>query len=301
MAQTESQLRLRHDAERAGGALPPLLVAAERVASTVIQGVHGRRRVGLGETFWQFRRYEPGDSMRSIDWRQSAKSRMLFVRETEWAAAQSLWLWRDASPSMRWRSHRNLPEKRERAELLMLALSSMLVRAGERIALLDGNMRPAAGKQAIDRVALELLSAAEQAGGSATAPVEVPPFHPIPRHAHTVWFSDFLAPLEKIDAIVRQYATRNVNGFLLQVLDPAEEGLPFNGRTRFEGLENEGRVLIKRVENVRSDYKQRLEQHIAGLRDIARAAGWRYAVHRTDLPPEKALLSLFVALSEPKE
>ncbi|MGE0737226.1 MAG: DUF58 domain-containing protein [Alphaproteobacteria bacterium] len=297
MTKTESQLRLRHSAERAGGALPPLLVAAERVASTVIQGVHGRRRVGLGETFWQFRRYETGDSMRSIDWRQSAKSQLLFVRETEWAAAQSLWLWRDASPSMRWRSHRSLPEKRERAELLMLALSSMLVRAGERVALLDGNMRPASGKAAIDRLALELLGAS----GAATTPADVPAFHPIPRHAHTVWFSDFLAPLEKIDAMVRQYATRNVNGFLLQVLDPAEEGLPFNGRTRFEGLENEGRVLVKRVENVRADYRQRLDRHIAGLRDIARAAGWRYALHRTDLPPEKALLAMFVALSEPKE
>ena len=80
--------------------LPPLLVAAERVAVTVAQGVHGRRRVGQGETFWQFRQYQPGDAAARIDWRESAKSQRLYVRETEWEAAQSVWLWRDASASM---------------------------------------------------------------------------------------------------------------------------------------------------------------------------------------------------------
>ena len=87
-------------AEHLASRFPPLMVAAERVATTVAQGVHGRRRVGQGETFWQFRRYEPGDETGLIDWRQTAKSRHVFVRETEWEAAQSAWLWRDTSPSL---------------------------------------------------------------------------------------------------------------------------------------------------------------------------------------------------------
>src|SRR5690348_11078441 len=86
---------LRDRAEQLAAALPPLLVAAERVAATVAQGVHGRRRVGQGETFWQFRRYESGDPLPRIDWRESAKSQHVYVRETEWEAAQSVWLWRD--------------------------------------------------------------------------------------------------------------------------------------------------------------------------------------------------------------
>src|SRR5688500_9183015 len=126
--------RLR--AEQLAATLPPLLVAAERVAATVQQGVHGRRRVGTGEAFWQFRRYEAGDSPQRIDWRQSAKADPVFVREMEWAAAQSVWLWRDASASMRWRSHPDWPEKLAHAELLTLALAVLLVRGGERVALL---------------------------------------------------------------------------------------------------------------------------------------------------------------------
>ena len=59
---TAPALAPRQQAEQLAATLPPLLVAAERVASVVAQGVHGRRRVGSGETFWQYRRYQPGDS-----------------------------------------------------------------------------------------------------------------------------------------------------------------------------------------------------------------------------------------------
>ena len=95
---------VRQRGEQLAAALPPLLVAAERVAATVAQGVHGRRRVGTGDAFWQFRQYQFGDAASRVDWRRSGKSDRLFVRETEWAAAESVWLWRDGSASMRWKS-----------------------------------------------------------------------------------------------------------------------------------------------------------------------------------------------------
>src|SRR5215510_5396695 len=102
---------LRQRAEQLASTLPPLLVAAERIALTVAQGVHGRRRVAQGETFWQFRRYHAGDLINKIDWRKSAKSQYVFVREMEWAAARSVWLWRDGSAWLRYRSDAWLPEK----------------------------------------------------------------------------------------------------------------------------------------------------------------------------------------------
>src|SRR5689334_21902661 len=121
---------IQHRAEELAAALPPLLVAAERVATTVAQGVHGRRRVGQGETFWQFRQYEPGDSAQRIDWRESAKSERLYIRQTEWEAAQSVWLWRYGSPSMDYSSAPTLPRKRARADLLLVALAALLMRGG---------------------------------------------------------------------------------------------------------------------------------------------------------------------------
>ncbi|MGI9492564.1 MAG: DUF58 domain-containing protein, partial [Geminicoccaceae bacterium] len=114
-------LSVRKQAEQLAERLPPLLVAAERVAATVAQGVHGRRRVGVGETFWQFRTYQFGDSAARIDWRQSARSAQLFLREQEWEAAESVWLWTDGSSSMDYRSDPSLPTKDDRALMLVLA------------------------------------------------------------------------------------------------------------------------------------------------------------------------------------
>lgn len=293
MAITAPRFGIRRHAEASAGRLPPLLLAAQRVASTVEQGVHGRRRVGLGETFWQFRRYEPGDSLRSIDWRQSAKSDQLYIRETEWAAAQSVWLWRDASASMQWSSAKRLPQKRDRADLMLLALASLLTRAGERIGLLGIDERPSASQVALDRMAFNLLGDALERQS-----LELPRFEHLPRYSHLILFGDFLSPLEEIDRRLRQFAGNRVGGYMVQVLDPAETALPFDGRTRFEGLEDEGRILIKRVENVRDEYIDRMTVHQAGLRDIARSIGWTFIGHTTDQTPEQALLALYVRMAD---
>jgi uncharacterized protein (DUF58 family) len=282
--------RLQHRAEQAAAALPPLLVAASRVASTVAQGVHGRRRVGQGETFWQFRQYQPGDSINRIDWRESGKSQRLYVRENEWEAAQSVWLWRDASPSMDYASERSLPTKRDRADLITLALAALLLRGGERVTLLGTGITPSHGRAVLERMALQL---------ERNASLDLPAVEPLPRHGQIVLSGDLLAPLEDVEKRVAAFAAMGVKGYLLQVLDPAEETLPFEGRVRFEGLEQEDPLLISRVETIRGDYTDKLARHRAGLGAIARAAGWRFATHRTDKPPHAALLALYTTLSEP--
>src|SRR5258708_12455810 len=90
---TGSAQASRQRAEQLASVLPPLLVEAERVASTIVQGVHGRRRVGQGEAFWQFRRYQPGDPTSRIDCRQSAPSHAVFLRDNERDAAHTVSLW----------------------------------------------------------------------------------------------------------------------------------------------------------------------------------------------------------------
>jgi len=256
------------------------------VAMTVMQGVHGRRRSGQGDAFWQFRPFLPGDSASRVDWRQSARSDRLFVRETEWEAAQTVGLWRDASDSMRWRSDGAATTKAERAEMLLLALAALLLRGGERVRLLDHASRSLTGRGALERLAESLPRT--------TGPAEDPA---LPRHARVVLFGDFLAPLDEISRMVGQLAARPVRGQLVQVLDPAEEILPYAGRVRFEGFGREEPALVPRVEGIRALYAERLARHREGLAAIASAAGWGFSTHRTDTPPETALLALYQALS----
>jgi uncharacterized protein (DUF58 family) len=284
---------LRQRAEELAGTLPTLIVAAERVAMTVSQGVHGRRRVGQGEAFWQFRRYEMGDSIGRIDWRQTAKRERVFVRETEWEASQTVYVWRDASASMRWRSSDALPEKSARVDILTLALIALLVRGGERTALIGEDLRPSAGRGAVARFAERIIRTQDGPG--------LPPSAPLARHAQVVLIGDFLSPLPDVDRAVRAIAARGVAGHVMQVTDPAEEDLPYSGRTRFEGLEDEGHALIPRVESVRDDYRRRFAEHRAGIADIARAVGWTFMTHTTDRPAELALLTLYLALAHGPE
>jgi len=286
---------LRDRAEQAASVLPPLLVAAERVAVTVAQGVHGRRRVGQGETFWQFRQYEAGDAAARIDWRESAKSQRLYVRETEWEAAQSVWLWRDASASMNYSSADHLsgaewPTKRDRAELLLVALASLLVRGGERLTLLGSGIAPMNGRIALSRV-VELI------GRDVSEADSLPTFEPLPRAGQLVLIGDFLSPLDAVNAAVTHFAAAGLKGHMLQITDPAEEDLPFDGRIRFEGVEEREEVIIPRVESIRDDYSARFRRHREGLAAIAGAVGWSFGFHRTDRPPHLALLALFAALS----
>lgn len=282
---------VRQRAEELASTLPPLQIAAERVAATVAQGVHGRRRVGQGEAFWQFRRFQPGDSRQRIDWRQSAKTEYIFLRETEWEAAQSVWLWRDGSPSMHYKSTLDLPTKLERCDLLMMALMALLVRGGERIALLGDPALPSNGRTAFNRLALTLL------GGQAPGP-SLPPMMPIPRHSSMVLIGDFLMPLDEINGALRAYAARGVHGHVLHVLDPAEVTMPFRGRSRFSGLEAEGDLLVGRAEGLRSAYLERLHDHSEALMALTRAMGWGYTIHHTDRPPQPAILALYTALAD---
>lgn len=282
-------------AEALGGQLPPLLVDAERVAATVTQGLHGRRRVGQGDSFWQFRPLLPGEGGVRIDWRRSARTDAAhFVRQTEWEAAQSVMLWHGAAPTMDWRSLAELPRKRERAQLLLLALASMLVRAGERVRLLGPEPIDATNLVGLGRIALTLGAPASGAGPELT-----PALTRVPRYCAVVLISDWLEPIETLRPSIAALAERHANGHVLQVLDPAEVELPYAGRLRFRGL-GDGAVstLVGKTEGIRGAYAGRLAEHQAALAGLCHGAGLTFSVHRTDHSAVSALLSLYSALAE---
>jgi uncharacterized protein (DUF58 family) len=288
---------LREQAEALAEAMPPLVTEAEHVASTIAQGVHGRRRTGMGETFWQYRRYREGDTASSVDWRHSARSTHLFVRETEREAAESIWIWRDSSASMDYASDFAPCSKKDRATVLALALSSLLVQGGESVAPLGHGFTPAPGRAALRRMAHALLDKEEADEDDAPKRGSLPPPERIPRYAQVVLISDFLSPADEIAAQIKAYASDGVRGHMIQVLDPAEEDLPFSGRTEFEGIEEELRLMVGRAQNLREAYHQRLEIHRNRIIETARRVNFTFATHRTDRGPQTALLALYGALS----
>jgi uncharacterized protein (DUF58 family) len=260
--------------------MPALLIESQRVAHTVAHGTHGRRRAGPGETFWQFRHYDQNDSVTGIDWRRSAGSDNLFVREREWEAAHTVWLWVDLSPSMRFRSSLSKTAKESRAVVLSLALAELLARGGERVGVLGG--LPFTGRAAARRVAEVLLGD--------TSDASLPPNAKLSRFSECLLFSDFLEPIGVTADRMEVIAAQGVRGHLAQVLDPAEETLPYTGRTEFASSEGRDRVIAGRAENLREQYQERLRRHRTDLVELTQRLGWSFLVHHTDRPPEEAVL-----------
>ncbi|MEQ9518099.1 MAG: DUF58 domain-containing protein [Parvibaculum sp.] len=276
------------EAEALSATLPQLLIEAERVANTVEQGLHGRKRTGPGESFWQYRRYTTGDMASAVDWRQSAKSQHLYVRENEWDAAQSAWLWCDRTPSMAYRSAFAPTTKQDRGLLLGLALGGLLTRGGERVASLDANDIPLSGKAGLTRLAENWLTKTDK-----TQATGLPPLRELPRYGSLILIGDFLDPEKPLIERLRQLAASGVKGHLIQILDPAETDLPFEGRTEFEGVEDLTRLLVQRAEDLQDAYRKRLTQLQATLADTTRTLGWSFTKHQTDHSPTSALLSLY--------
>ena len=279
---------LSDTAESLAASLPPLMVRAERLASALTLGMHGRRKAGIGQSFWQFHHYRPGDARAAIDWRQSAKGQHLYVREREWEAAQSVWLWRDGSASMRFGS--GADTKLERASLLALALGVLLVRGGERIALYGEREAPANSRLAYRRIGFALTE-------RAPSDDPLPPDAPLPRNAQFVWFGDFLSPMEDIEHTIRRLTRVNAGGRLVHIIDPAEEDFPYLGRTRFEAPKGSDNRTLGRAEGVAGEYRARFKAHAETVALLARKLGWNYMAHRTDKPPQAALVALYADLS----
>lgn len=284
-AKTET---LRREAETAASRFPALLAEAGHIAASVVHGTHGRRRPGTGETFWEYRHYRHEDAASVIDWRRSARGDQLFVRETEWEAANAVYLWRDGSPGMALGSP-GLALKRDRAAVCLMALASLLGQGGERIAALGETGRARSG-----RTGLELTMHALAEGPGAPRSVEAPD---LPRHARVVLASDFLDPAETWAARLSALTAAGAEGVLLRIVDPAEEDFPFTGRTRFKDPARGGDLVFGRAESARDAYRRLWSEQGEAIQALARRAGFTLITHRSDRPASSAVLALYQAVA----
>lgn len=268
--------------------LPDLLIEAHRIVNTVIAGWHGRRKRGTGENFWQFRPYVEGETMSKIDWRRSARDEHVYVRDKEWEAAHTIWLWADPSPSMLFKSRNVDLSKQERALVLVLALAELLSRSGERIGWPQLG-EPFTSRNGAEKLATQLLHA-EQTSSR-------PDFSQARRFSDVVIVSDFLDPVEEIQEWLDTLAGRGVRAHLIEVVDPAEENFPYMGRTEFSDPETGTKVTSGRAELFAQDYRR---LYLARRETLARwcsRLGWSYTVNHTDRQASEALLRLHMAMA----
>lgn len=298
MARTEVLARDSRQPGRAeaGGALtlaarmPRLVLEARRVAASLAHGIHGRRRAGPGETFWQFRPFVAGESAGRIDWRRSARDDRLYVREREWESPHSLWLWLDRSASMAFRSDLAGAPKSERAFVIGFALAQTLVEGGERIGLL-GLAAPSASRRIVETLAEALVA------HDGDLDEDLPPALDIPRQDEAILVSDFLSRPEDVAARIAAIAGRGARGHLLLVVDPVEESFPFEGQAVLHDLEAGLKLRIGDAGAWREAYRERMAAHRDALLAIARRHGWTLTLHHTDRPASEPALRLLTLIA----
>jgi len=275
-------LKLRQDAQDAISDLPALKAAAERIAAQILHGHHGRKRSGGAESFWQFREYHETDRPQDIDWRQSAKSDQVFIREKELQTPQSVYLWSARYSGMDFASKKALHPKLDAARILSLALAMLYAREDERIGYLG--QRAKNGEAAIDALALALLE-------ETNAPL--PHAKPISK-SKLILCGDFLSPLDEIKKIFETLAARDVNGMIVQIFDPAELSLPYNGRGVFrDHADSQAVQNVDHIGSIRAAYQEKINAHIDAIKALCTSFGWAYYSHVTDTPLEDALMQIW--------
>ena len=272
--------------------MPDLIVAAKEVASSVMHGVHGRRRAGIGETFWQFRPFVTGEPAAGIDWRRSARDDRLYVREREWEAAHSVFIWMDRSPSMGFVSKLALQSKIDRALILGLAAADLLVRGGERVGIL-GLTRTIAARNIIELFAESMLAEERAANFS---PAELPPGRTLDARSQVVLIGDFLTDPGELARVLQILTARGAHGHLVMIADPVEETFPFTGHTEFLDVDSPATLRVGNAEAFRDDYIVRLAAHREAVFAAARRRAMTFMLHRTDRPASEALLALRMRL-----
>jgi uncharacterized protein (DUF58 family) len=270
--------------------MPRLILEARRVAATVIHGLHGRRRAGTGENFWQFRRFVSGEPAARVDWRRSARDDHLYVREQEWEAAHTVWIWPDRSPSMVFAAPPVRETKLDRALVIAFALAEVLVEGGERVGL-PGLMRASATRSIIEKMAEIIVH-------DPTERASLPPsFAPSPQ-SEVVVLSDLWSPIADVHKTIAQLSANGSHGHVVQIVDPAEETFPFSGRIEFYDPEDGHSITVGRAETWRADYQARLERHRAEIRAETDRLGWSFIIHRTDRPATELLLKLHAQMGQ---
>ncbi len=272
--------------------MPQLALDAQRISASAAAGIHGRRRVGQGTSFWQYREHGAGEAATRIDWRRSARDTQLYVREREWEAATSMWLWVDRSPSMAFMSKFAKHSKLEHAVVITLALADMLVRGGERTGL-HGLTPPQASRKIIERLG-EALVLDERSETQS----DMPHSKPIGGREEIILVGDFITDLDSIKQNIAALAAQGGRGHLILIRDPVEDIFPFSGETEFEDVQGGVRMHIGDAAGFATKYKNRISAHTQGVQMIAESYGWTLTQHSTDRPASEPVFALMTLLRE---
>ncbi len=274
-------------------ALGSTQLRARSVVEGILAGMHRNPHRGSSVEFAEYKEYAPGDDIRHIDWRAYGRIDRYYVKQFEDETNVRAYMLLDSSGSMSF-SFEGAPTKLLYASTLLASLAHVLLRQGDAPGLLTFDDRPrnwlppsSSRKQLND-----ICTVLDTAPGAGRTSIE----RALSRVAERVFArsvvvlaSDFLETGDDILTLAQVLRRRGMEVVLFHVMDRAEWTLPFEGLTLFEGMEDDGELLVD-PDDVRDAYQDLLRQHTEAIEATARRGDLEYFRTYTDEPIERVLL-----------
>jgi uncharacterized protein (DUF58 family) len=286
----ESKKHLLKMGESLSAGLPALVADAQSLVQSLMQGRHGHQKAGIGDPFWEYRLATADDDFSRIDWRQSARTGTLSIREKEMQNPHTVYIWCDQSASMNFTSRPDTVTKGERAVVLSFALADLLSRGGERLGFMNslqtGSGRPAlvTGKRVLDHF-LTFLMTTENYTAHETLPIQ-----DISAHSSVIFLTDGFFDIKEWHDVIEAYASKGVKGLIIQIMDDAEKTFPYTSHTHFTDPEDPETVYDSPSPKLQKDaYQALFEASFKQLKTCLESAGWSLLPHMTHDNPLETL------------
>jgi uncharacterized protein (DUF58 family) len=274
-----------------------LELRARHVVEGFLSGMHRSPYFGQSVEFRQHRQYAYGDDPRYVDWKVWAKQDRYYVKQFEEETNLRATLLVDVSGSMAY--GRGAMNKHEYACTIAASLAYLLLRQQDAVGCVsfDRDVRIAVPLRTRRNHLDSILQALE-----VHAPAAKTDFYPVlrkvaetyPRRGMTILISDLLADRAGLFRGLKLLRSRGHDVLVFHVLDDDEIDFPFNGPTRFEGLEGPDAVRC----NPRALREGYLRAFAAFLDEVRRGCarhGVDYALLRTSQPLDAALAACLSA------
>jgi uncharacterized protein (DUF58 family) len=266
-----------------------------------LNGQHGSPFHGFSVEFSDYRRYQPGDDLRHLDWRLFARSDRLCVKRYMQETNLRFYIVCDTSASMEYRGTAGWGSKLECAQVLAAALSWFLLRQNDAAGLLALTGRQESPRfirpsQKPSQLGLMLreLDALKPGGGACLGTLLEHAARLIHRRSLILFLSDLLEPSDDVARGFKHLRFLGHEVVVFQVLDRDEVEFPFEESAIFEDLENRDRRTVDSGATVRAGYLERFNRFMARYKDLFQQTEIPHCLVRTDRNPWAAL-ALFLA------
>lgn len=281
-------------AGRIAGGGPDLLLRARMIVDSLRAGPYPQRRAGSGERFWQHRPYRPGDPVRMIDWKSSARTDDVLVLQREHQSMQTMALYcphtaaMDFSPRPAGLARAAAAatdvrgeSKYERALLLCACLMQVFQESHHPFCAMTAEN--AAGRNRLGTSDAHMMRQLEQLIAENDKSADI---LSAPSRSHVVWIGDFWDTLESIEARFLALLDRGCQVYAVQVFTKDERTLPYSGHIDFRTMEDTDHADIPQAEGIREAYRDRIAAHLDAFERLCERLGIAYVAHEMNGKPE---------------